>query len=209
MITSRPAFLRLYLIRHGETEWALSSRHTGLTDIPLTANGEDEARELGRHLRGIKFVQVLTSPLKRARKTCELVGLDKVPEIEPDLTEWDYGDYEGKRSADIRKERPDWDVFRDGCPHGEMPAQISERADRLIARLRKLDGNIALFSHGHFGGVLAARWIGLPLDEARHFPLSTASLSIFSFNPQHPEVTVIALWNAASHDILNTAMERT
>ena len=150
--------LHLYLIRHGETEWALSGQHTGRTDIPLTANGEDEARELGRHLRDIRFAHVLTSPLKRARQTCELVGLDKVAEIEPDLAEWDYGDYEGKRSVDIRKGRPDWNVFRDGCPHGEMPAQVSERADRLIARLRTLDGKVALFSHGQFGGVLAARW---------------------------------------------------
>ena len=209
MTTSIPTLLRLYLIRHGETEWTLTSRHTGLTDIPLTANGEDESRELGKHLRDIQFAHVFTSPLKRARQTCELVGLDKVLEIEPDLAEWDYGDYEGKRSEDIRKRRPDWNVFRDGCPHGETPAQVSERADRLIARLRTLDGKVALFSHGQFGGVLAARWIGLPLAQAWHFPLGTASLSIFSFNPHHPEVPVIALWNAAAHDIFNTAMERT
>jgi broad specificity phosphatase PhoE len=209
MKTGIPILLRLYLIRHSETEWALSGRHTGRTDISLTANGEDEARELGRHLQDIPFVHVLTSPLKRARQTCELVGLDKVLEIEPDLAEWDYGDYEGKRSEDIRKGRPDWNVFRDGCPHGETPAQVSERADQLIARLRTLDGKVALFSHGQFGGVLAARWIGLPLAQARHFPLGTASLSIFSFNPHHPEVPVIALWYAAAHDIFNTAMERT
>ncbi len=209
MTTSIPILLRLYLIRHGETEWALSSRHTGRTDIPLTANGEDESRELGKHLRDIQFAHVLTSPLKRARQTCELVGLNKVLEIEPDLAEWDYGDYEGKRSEDIRKGRPDWNVFRDGCPHGDTPAQVSERADQLITRLRTLDGKVALFSHGQFGGVLAARWIGLPLAQARHFPLDTASLSIFSFNPHHPEVPVIALWNAAAHDIFNTALERT
>jgi broad specificity phosphatase PhoE len=209
MKKSIPTPLRLYLIRHGETEWALSGRHTGRTDISLTANGENEARELGRYLRGIPFIRVLTSPLQRARQTCALVGLANAPEIEPDLAEWDYGDYEGKRSVDIRKDRPDWDVFRSGCPHGEMPAQISERADRLIARLRMLEGNIALFSHGQFGGVLAARWIGLPLAEARHFPLGTASLSIFSYNPDHPEVSVIALWNAAAHEIFNTVMEKT
>ena len=203
MTASNPMPLHLYLIRHGETEWALSCRHTGLTDIPLTVNGENQARELGKHLLGIRFAHVLTSPLKRARQTCELVGLDKAPEIEPDLTEWDYGDYEGKRSVDIRKERPDWNVFRDGCSHGEMPPQVSRRADRLIARLRTLDGKVALFSHGQFGGVLAVRWIGLPLAEARHFPLGTASLSIFSFNPQHPDVPVIALWNAGSHNIFN------
>lgn len=188
--------LQLYLIRHGETEWALSNRHTGLTDIPLTTNGEDETRTIGKRLQNIRFSHVLTSPLKRARQTCELVGLKNVPEIEPDLAEWDYGDYEGKRSVDIRKERPGWNVFRDGCPHGEMPAHISERADRLIARLRTLDGKVALFSHGQFGGVLAARWIGLPVDLARHFPLGTASLSILSFNPHHLDVPVLTLWNA-------------
>ena len=208
-MTKSIPLLRLYLIRHGETEWALTNRHTGLTDIPLTAKGEDESRELGKHLRDIQFTHVLTSPLKRARQTCELVGLDKVPEIEPDLAEWDYGDYEGKRSEDIRKVRPDWNVFRDGCPHGETSAQVSERADQLIARLQTLDGKVALFSHGQFGGVLAVRWIGLPLVQARHFPLGTATLSIFSFNPHHPEVPVIALWNAAAHDIFNTALERT
>ena len=189
--------LRLYLIRHGETEWALSGRHTGRTDIPLTQNGEDEARELGKHLRDIRFAQVMTCPLQRAQQTCALVGLDQAPEIEPDLTEWDYGDYEGKRSVDIRKERPDWTIFRDGCPQGEMPAQISARADRLLARLCKLDGNIALFSHGQFGGVLAARWIELAVVEAQHFPLGTASVSIFTFDSHHPTVPVIALWNAA------------
>jgi len=201
MSTSLPNPLCLYLIRHGETEWALSGRHTGRTDIPLTQNGEDEARELGQHLRDIQFAQVLTSPLQRAHQTCTLVGLEPVPEIEPDLAEWDYGDYEGKRSVDIRKERPDWNVFRDGCPNGEMPAQISARADRLFARLREQDGNIALFSHGQFGGVLAARWIGLAVVKAQHFPLGTASVSIFTFDSHHPTVPVIALWNATPHSL--------
>ncbi len=202
MKTSISTPLRLYLIRHSETEWALNHRHTGRTDIPLTANGESEARELGKHLQNIQFSHVLTSPLKRAQQTCALVGLDQVPEIEPDLVEWDYGDYEGKQSVNIRKERPDWNVFRDGCPHGEIPTQISVRADRLIARLRIMDGNIALFSHGQFGGVLATRWIGLAVDEAQHFPLGTASISIFTFDPHHPDVPIIALWNV-SHEILN------
>ena len=195
MNTSSPDPLRLYLIRHGETEWSLSGRHTGRTDIALTANGEDEARALGKRLRAIPFGQVLTSPLKRARQTCALVGLDKTPEVEPDLAEWDYGDYEGQRSSDIRNGRPDWDVYRDGCPHGEMPAQVSDRTDRLLTRLRPLTGNIALFSHGQFGCVLAARWIGLAVAEARHFTLGTASVSILAFDPHHPDVTVIALWN--------------
>ena len=203
MKTNIPTPLRLYLIRHGETEWSLNRRHTGLTDIPLTANGESESGELGKHLRAIPFSHVLTSPLQRAQQTCALVGLNQVPEIEPDLVEWDYGDYEGKQSVNIRKERPDWNIFRDGCPQGEMPIQISDRADRLIARLRTLEGNIALFSHGHFGGVLATRWIGLAVDEAQHFPLGTASISILAFDSHHPTVPIIALWNATSPEIFN------
>jgi broad specificity phosphatase PhoE len=197
------ASLRLYLIRHGETEWSLSGRHTGRTDIALTANGADEARELGKHLQAIPFTHVFTSPLKRALQTCKLAGLINVPEVEADLAEWDYGDYEGRRSADIRKERPDWNVFRDGCPRGETPAQIAVRADRLIARLRELDGNIALFSHGQIGSAIAARWIGLAVVEAQHFVLGTSSLSIFSFDPHHPTVPVIALWNATCREIFN------
>ena len=200
--------LRLYLIRHGETEWSLSGRHTSHTDLLLTRNGENEARELGQRLRGIPFAHVLASPLKRALQTCELAGLDKFREIEPDLAEWNYGDYEGQRSADIRKERPDWNIYRDGCPGGEIPAQVCARADRLISRLRKLDGNIALFAHGQIGSALAARWIGLAVVEAQHFMLGTAALSIFSFDPHHPGVPVIALWNAAHQQILNTTPAR-
>ena len=154
----------LYLVRHGETAWSLSGQHTGRTDIPLTEQGEGDARELAERLRGVSFSRVFTSPLKRARRTCELAALNKVAEIEPDLAEWDYGDYEGQRATEIRKVRPDWNVFRDGCPRGESSAQVSKRADRLIARLRTLEGDLAIFSHGHFGRVLAARWIGLPLE---------------------------------------------
>lgn len=203
MNTPTPTPLRLYLIRHGETEWSLDHRHTGRTDLPLTQHGEDEARTLGKHLRGIPFTHVLTSPLQRARQTCKLVGLDQAPESEPDLTEWDYGDYEGKRSVAIRQERPGWTLFRDGCPHGEMPGQIADRADRLLARLRLLEGNVALFSHGQFGGVLAARWIGLVVVNAQHFPLGTVSLSLFAFDPDHPDVPTIALWNATAHALPN------
>lgn len=201
MKTDSSKVLRLHLIRHGETEWSLSGQHTGRTDIALTPNGEDEARELGKYLRNISFAQVLTSPLKRAQQTCALTGLCKAPQIEPDLAELDYGDYEGRRSVDIRKERPDWNVYRDGCPNGEMPVQASNRADRLFSRLRALDGNIALFSHGQFGCVLAVRWIGLAVAEAQHFTLGTASLSIFTFDPHHPAVPVIALWNAVPQEI--------
>ena len=196
--------LRLYLIRHGETEWSLSGRHTGRTDIPSTPNGEDEARELGKHLRYILFVHVLTSPLKRAMQTCELAGLDQVPEIAPDLAERYYGDYERHRSGDILKQWPDWNVYRDGCPRSEMPAQVSARADHLIDCLGKLDGNLAHFAHGQIGSALAARWVGLAVAEAEHFMLGTASLGIFSFGPHHPAVPVIALWDAVSQEIFNT-----
>jgi probable phosphoglycerate mutase len=187
---------RIYLIRHGETEWSLSSRHTSRTDIPLTEQGERDARKLGERLRDLRFSLVFTSPRQRARRTCELAGLGPVAKIEPDLAEWDYGDYEGQHSVDIQKGRPDWNLFRDGCPRGETPAQISDRADRLIARLRVLDGNVALFSHGHFGCVLAARWIGLPVIEGQHFLLDTVSLSILGCETSHPEVPVIELWNS-------------
>ena len=195
-----PTPTRLYLVRHGETEWSLSGRHTGRTDIALTAHGEDEARGLAPHLREIQFSHVLSSPRQRAQRTCQLAGMGAVAVIEADLVEWDYGDYEGQRSVDIRKQRADWNIFRDGCPHGEMPTQVSDRADRLIARLRALDGNVALFSHGQFGCVLAARWIGLPLVEAQHFALGPASLSVLGFDPQHSGVATIVLWNAATHE---------
>jgi broad specificity phosphatase PhoE len=186
----------LFLIRHGETEWSLSGRHTGRTDIPLTEQGEQNARTLGDRLRATTFLRVFTSPMQRARRTCELAGLTPVAEVEPDLAEWNYGDYEGLHSLDIRRARPDWNLFRDGCPRGEMPAQVSDRADRLIARLRMLDGNIALFSHGHFGRVLAMRWIGLPVIEGQHFSLNTASLSILGYEPDRHEVPVVARWNS-------------
>jgi broad specificity phosphatase PhoE len=196
MIPARKTLLSLYLIRHGQTAWSLSGQHTGRTDIPLTARGEEEARELTPWLRSIQFARVFTSPRQRARRTCELTGLGPQAEIDPDLAEWDYGDYEGKLSSDIRMGRPDWNAFRDGCPNGEMPAQVSARADRLIMTLCAMDGNIALFSHGQFGLALVARWIGLPVAEGQHFSLATASLNILSYNPTHPEVRVIALWNA-------------
>ncbi len=190
------AFLSLYLFRHGQTEWSLLGQHTGKTDIPLTAQGENEARALLPWVNQIKLNHVLTSPRQRAQRTCELVGLSQAAEIEPDLAEWDYGDYEGKLSSEIRAQRPGWNIFRDGCPHGEMPAQVSDRADRLIARLSTMSGNVALFSHGHFLPSLAARWIGLPIVEGQHFQLSTASLSILSYNPSHPDVRVVGLWNS-------------
>jgi broad specificity phosphatase PhoE len=196
-VTPAPkTLLSLYFVRHGQTEWSLSGQHTGRTDIPLTARGEGEARALIPWLKQVRFDLVLTSPRQRARRTFELVGLSGEAEIELDLAEWDYGDYEGKLSSEIRQERPDWNIFRDGCPHGEMPVDVSDRADRLIARLCTMNGNVALFSHGEFGLALAARWIGLPVIKGQHFTLGTASLSILGYNPAHPEVRVIALWNA-------------
>ena len=197
MTGAQKALLSLYLFRHGQTEWSLSGRHTGSTDIPLTAQGENEARALQPWVNQIKFSRVLTSPRQRARRTCELVGLGHEAEFEPALAEWDYGDYEGKLSSDIHAERPEWNIFLDGCPHGEMPAKVSDRADRLITDLSEMSGNVALFSHGHFGPALAARWIGLPVDQGQHLLIGTGSLSILSYNPTHPEVRVLALWNAS------------
>jgi len=190
--------LRLYLVRHGETEWSLCGQHTGRSDIPLTAHGEASARALSPWLAGIQFARVLTSPRQRARQTCALAGLGPAAEIEPDLAEWDYGDYEGQRTADIRKVRADWNLFRDGCPHGETPTQISARADRLLASLRNTPGNVALFSHGQFGSALAARWIDLPVVDGQHFALGPASLSILAHDAHHTAaVRVVELWNAA------------
>lgn len=189
---------RLYLIRHGETAWSLSSQHTGRTDIALNEQGEQDARMLAAPLGAVDFRRVFSSPLRRARRTCELAGLGEVAEIEPDLTEWDYGDYEGLRPIEIRQRRPDWNVFRDGCPGGESPSQISQRADRSIDRLRTLEGNIAVFSHGHFGRVFAARWIGLQVEQAQRFLLSTASLSVLGFEHNRADEPAVFLWNTVA-----------
>jgi probable phosphoglycerate mutase len=188
----------IYLIRHGETAWSLSGQHTGRTELPLTPQGEQQASDLAPWLGRVLFAEVLTSPRQRARKTCALAGLGQNARLEPDLAEWDYGDYEGRTSPDICAERPGWAIFHDGCPQGETPFQVSARADRLIAALLPLAGNIALFSHGHFSRALAARWIGLPVVEAEHFSLGTAALGILGFSPDHPDIRVISVWNARS-----------
>ena len=200
--------LRVYLIRHGETAWSLSGQHTGRTDIALTERGEQEARELGERLRTVRFNLVLTSPLQRARRTCDLSGFGSVAEVDPDLQEWDYGEYEGATSAEIRMVRPDWNLFRDGCPRGESPPEVSERADRVIARIRSSDGSIALFSHGHFGRVLAARWIGLPLIQAQRLLLNTGSISILGFEHNHAEEPAIILWNAGPNDVFDSTQDQ-
>ncbi len=199
VIDRRNVLPRIYLVRHGETEWSLSGQYTGRTDIPLTAHGESAARELGQRLRDIPLAHVLTSPLLRARQTCALAGLTLVAEIEPDLAEWDYGDHEGRTPKDILASRPGWNLFRDGAPQGETPGQVSTRADRFIARLRTLNGDVALFTHGHFGRVLGARWIGLPVRQAQHFLLNTASLGVLCYEHDCIDQPAIALWNAASH----------
>ena len=198
MTASETKGQRVFFIRHGETSWSLVGRHTGRTDIPLTAHGEEQARALRPWVASATFSRVLTSPRLRARQTCELSGASPPADVDPDLSEWDYGDDEGRRSQDITKDRPGWNLFRDGCPNGETPAAIGERADRLIARLRAMDGDIALFSHGQFGAVLGARWIALAVLDASHFSVGPASLSVLSYDPDHPQVPVIALWNAAA-----------
>ncbi|MGB0036808.1 MAG: histidine phosphatase family protein [Candidatus Acidiferrales bacterium] len=189
----------LYVARHGETAWSLSGQHTGLTDLPLTPNGERNAKRLGERLKGLTFTKVFTSPLQRASRTCELAGFGSAAEIDRDLVEWDYGQYEGRRSAEIFAERPDWQLFRDGCPGGESPQQVEERADRVVQRIRAVLGNVLLFSSGHFIRVLAARWLELgPESAGKYFLLSTASLSALSYehNLSHP---VIRLWNDDHH----------
>jgi broad specificity phosphatase PhoE len=186
------------LARHGETEWSLLGRHTGLTDLPLTVNGEDQARRLGERLKGMKFDRVLTSPLQRAARTCELAGLGTQAEPDPDLVEWNYGDYEGIRTADILHTRPGWQLFRDGCPGGESPAEIGARADRVVARLRAIGGDTLIFSSGHFSRILAARWLGLPPAVGAHFILNTASLSLLGYEHDLTE-PAIRLWNDTRH----------
>jgi len=187
--------MKVCLVRHGETAWSLTGQHTGLTDLGLTAHGEVESRALAPRLRGLAFAQVLVSPRLRARQTCALACPGTTPAIEPDLSEWDYGHYEGLRSADIRKDTPDWNIWRDGCPGGESPADVSARAGRLIASLCDLQGTVALFTHGQFGAALAARWIGLKLVEGQHFALNTGSVSLLGIDPHHPNRRIIELWN--------------
>jgi broad specificity phosphatase PhoE len=187
------AIQQVYLARHGETEWSLSGQHTGITDIPLTENGRNLAKRLAPVLATERFALVLTSPLERARKTCELAGLGAHAEIDRDLMEWNYGEYEGLTPKQIDAQAPGWMIFTDGCPGGESPAQVSARADRLVARVRSVEGDVALFAHGHIFRVFAARWLGLPAMAGCHFLLDTATLSILSYYRNLP---AIRRWNA-------------
>jgi broad specificity phosphatase PhoE len=185
----------IYMARHGETAWSRTGQYTGLTDLPLTERGERNARRLGERLKGLTFAKVFTSPLRRAMRTSELAGFGSVAETDPDLVEWDYGDYDGRTTDEIRAERPDWSLFRDGCPGGESPQQIAERADRVARRLRAEPGDVLLFSSRHFLQALAARWIGVePIAIAESLMLSTASLSALGYIDCFSQ-PAIRLWN--------------
>jgi broad specificity phosphatase PhoE len=188
----------VYIARHGNTAWTATGQHTSHTDLPLTPDGERNARRLGERLKGMTFAKVFTSPLQRASRTCELSGFGAGAEIDPDLVEWNYGEYEGITSVEILRKRPDWQLFRDGAPGGESPDQVGERADRVIQRIRSVAGNVLLFSSGHFSRVLTARWLGLSPGTGRYFLLSPASLSALSYehNLSNP---VIRLWNDDHH----------
>ena len=187
----------VYLARHGETLWSLTGQHTGLTDLPLTEEGERNARKLQDALKRQTFTRVFSSPLRRAWRTCELAGFGSRAEIVPDLVEWDYGEYEGRRTVEIHAERPDWQVFRDGCPGGESPRDVAERADRVVELVRSVPGNVLLFSSGHFLRMLAARWTGIDIFDARTLMLNTASLSILGY--EHTAQPAIQLWNDTHH----------
>lgn len=186
------------LARHGETAWSLSGQHTGRTDLPLTGRGERDARALGARLRGRSFAKILTSPLQRAVRTCTLAGFGAAAELDPDLVEWDYGRYEGRRTAEILAERPDWQLFRDGCPGGERPAEVGARVDRAVARIRAVEGDVLVVSSGHILRVLTARWLGLEPAAGRYFLLSTASLGTLGYEHNRCE-PVVRLWNDTSH----------
>ncbi len=193
--------LRLYVIRHGTTEWSLSGQHTGRSDIELSEKGKAEAKGIAARTHNIEFSEVLVSPLQRARDTCELAGFSRLARTEADLIEWDNGDYEGLTAKEIRGSRPGWNLFRDGCPNGESPDEISVRVDRLIDSLTKMQGNVALFTHGHFGRSLAARWIGQPVEFGQYLLLDTASVSVLCYHRDNQEQPAILLWNSSSFEL--------
>jgi probable phosphoglycerate mutase len=192
------ALPKLYLARHGDTDWSDSHRHTGRTDLPLNQRGEEHARQLGERLRGFSFVRVFRSPLRRASKTCEFAGFGVGAEVDPDLTEWDYGLYEGKLTSDILKERPGWELFRDGCPGGESPEDVAMRAERFIHRVHGLAGDVLAFSSGHIIRMIAARWLGLTAASGRVFYCCPASVGVLGFEHDSRDQPVIRLWNYVS-----------
>jgi len=190
----------VYLVRHGETEWSLSGQHTGLTDLPLTEAGAEQARQLQRRLISVSFARVFSSPLQRAMRTCELSGHGSAAEVDRDLVEWNYGDYEGRKRPEILAERPGWIIFRDGCPNGESPEEIGIRTDRVISRIRHVDGNVLVFSSGHFLRVLMARWLGLEPSGGRYFKLATATLSVLGYDHNNRAEPVLRLLNVSAKD---------
>lgn len=194
LTTTKPGGLdvKVFVIRHGETEWSLSGQHTGTTDVPLTDNGRRQAERMRPVLARQTFSLILVSPLQRARETCGLAGLGEGAIIDPSLMEWNYGEYEGLTPQQIRAKRPDWLIFRDGCPGGETPRQVATRVDRVVARARAADGDVALFAHGHVLRVLGARWIGLPPRAGQHFLLNTGTLSVLAF---YHEIPAVRIWN--------------
>jgi broad specificity phosphatase PhoE len=183
---------QVVLVRHGQTEWSVSGQHTGRTDVPLTDVGRLNAKQLARRLAAWEFARVLTSPLSRAMETCQFAGLRDQAEVDEDLLEWDYGDYEGRRTVDIRQERPGWDLWVDGVPGGETIDEVGRRADRVVEAARAADGDVALFAHGHVLRILGARWIELPASAGRHLALATASLSVLGWERETP---VLEHWN--------------
>jgi probable phosphoglycerate mutase len=186
---------RVFLVRHGETVWTLSGQHTGRTDIPLTPRGETDARRLGERLRDKKFAQVLVSPLQRARRTCDLAGFGDQCQVDPDLQEWDYGEFEGLKTPEIRARQPNWVLFRDGCPGGETADQVGVRADRVIERVKAVGGDSLLFAHGHLLRILTARWIGLPASAGRLLLCDPTSLGILAHEHDCADEPVVRLWN--------------
>jgi len=186
---------RLFLVRHGDTEWSDAHRHTGLTDQPLNADGEQQARLLAERLRGLPFSRTFASPLQRAERTCELAGFADVAESDSDLVEWDYGDYEGRKTSEIQEERQGWNLFCDGCPGGEMPQDIMVRADRFIEKVRSIPGDVIAFTSGHISRVIAARWLALEPEAGRYFLASTAAIGILGYEHDVNEPAIM-LWNA-------------
>lgn len=188
----------VYLVRHGETAWSLSGQHTGLTDLPLTEQGKHNAFRIGQRLAGLIFAEVFTSPLQRAMQTCELAGFGAVARADPNLVEWNYGDYESLRTVEIRAKRPDWQLFRDGCPGGETPEQVGARADEVISRLRASRGDVLVFSSGHFLRVFTARWLACEPGTGKFFFLNTGSISVVGYENDRSQ-PAIRLWNDTAH----------
>jgi probable phosphoglycerate mutase len=186
---------KLYLARHGDTEWTDLRRKTGRTDLPLNEQGEQRARQIGERLQQFSFAQVFTSPLQRASRTCALAGFGSVAEVNSDLVEWDYGRLEGKSTADIQQDRPGWELFRDGCPGGESPLDVAQRADRFISRVFAADGDVLAFSSGHIIRMIAARWLGLPPGAGRFFYCRPASVGVLDFEHENRNEPIIGLWN--------------